>query len=324
MKNILVIGAGQLGSRHLQSLKAIPSERFNIYVIDPSNESLNIAKERATQIENENHKLYFLNDLKDLEVTQFYFCVIATTSNIRAQVTKDLLSNFTVENLLLEKILFNKDSQYSEIEKILEQSETRCWVNCCMRMQKIYSELSATLSGKKFTYNVTGSNFGNITNAIHYIDHACSIAQSTDFKTDFNGLEQELIESKRAGFFEINGHIRCQFPDNSIINITCFPEGSLPVLIEVNSSDSRFIFKENEDKYFIANSDTSWQWQEKDLGLLYQSQLTGILVENLINDKKVELPTFHESKSIHLSLLRPLKEHLTKCKKELEVDFPFT
>ncbi|WP_127717819.1 Gfo/Idh/MocA family oxidoreductase [Halobacteriovorax sp. HLS] len=324
MKNIVIIGAGQLGSRHLQSIKSVDVEAFNIFVIDPSRDSLSVAKERSDQINNDIHKITFATSLKEIIAQDIYFCVVATTSNIRATVVRDLLEVCNVSNLLLEKILFNTESQYAEIGTLLKDRNVNCWVNCCMRMQSVYKRLTRELSKKKFTYNVTGSNFGNITNAIHYIDHACSISKSHTFLADLQSLEPNLIESKRVGFFEINGHIKCQFPDNSVINITCFPEGTLPVLIEINTEDSRFIFKENEDKYLESSTNTAWQWEEKELNLLYQSQLTANLVLDLLNNQNISLPRYEESKDIHLSLLIPLKEHLLKSKKQIETDFPFT
>ena len=45
MKKIFIIGSGELGSRHLQSLKNIKTS-LEIYIIDPSNKSLKIAQER--------------------------------------------------------------------------------------------------------------------------------------------------------------------------------------------------------------------------------------------------------------------------------------
>ena len=47
MKRIFIIGAGQLGSRHLQALKS-SSNSLNIFIVDPSLESLNIAKEEKS------------------------------------------------------------------------------------------------------------------------------------------------------------------------------------------------------------------------------------------------------------------------------------
>lgn len=49
--NIVLIGAGQLGSRHLQGLKKIYTA-VNIDVVDPNIDSISIAKERYEQVDN--------------------------------------------------------------------------------------------------------------------------------------------------------------------------------------------------------------------------------------------------------------------------------
>lgn len=48
MKNISIIGAGQLGSRHLQGLMTAQTE-MNIWVVDQSLDSLNTAKKDANK-----------------------------------------------------------------------------------------------------------------------------------------------------------------------------------------------------------------------------------------------------------------------------------
>ena len=47
--NCAIIGAGQLGSRHLQGLLSYKKESLNIFIIDPSDDSLFIAKQRALE-----------------------------------------------------------------------------------------------------------------------------------------------------------------------------------------------------------------------------------------------------------------------------------
>ena len=66
MKIICIIGSGQLGSRHLQALKTIGT-KLNIFIVDPSNESLDIAKERYDTIDPKNiHELLYLNNIESL------------------------------------------------------------------------------------------------------------------------------------------------------------------------------------------------------------------------------------------------------------------
>ena len=50
MKKVFIIGAGQLGSRHLQALKYV-KEALDISVIDPREESLSTAKERYASLD---------------------------------------------------------------------------------------------------------------------------------------------------------------------------------------------------------------------------------------------------------------------------------
>ena len=62
--NILIVGAGQLGSRHLQgALKVLVP--IDVFVIDPSNESLAIAAQRATEIDH-NHTIKYQTDWNNL------------------------------------------------------------------------------------------------------------------------------------------------------------------------------------------------------------------------------------------------------------------
>ncbi|MCV3262394.1 Gfo/Idh/MocA family oxidoreductase [Vibrio harveyi] len=50
--NLLIIGAGQLGSRHLQALAQL-DDKFSIYVLDPFEQSLEVAKQRYQEVAQE-------------------------------------------------------------------------------------------------------------------------------------------------------------------------------------------------------------------------------------------------------------------------------
>ncbi len=91
MRTIAVIGAGQLGSRHLQAIAKIDIP-VEVQVIDPSHESLNIAKERFDQIPlNPNvNRVSFSESLDDVH-SEIDVCIVATNSDVRALVIKELL-----------------------------------------------------------------------------------------------------------------------------------------------------------------------------------------------------------------------------------------
>ena len=60
-KRILLIGAGQLGSRYLQGI-AKSNLDIDITVSDPSKKSIELSQERLLEVEN-NHKIQFVNSL---------------------------------------------------------------------------------------------------------------------------------------------------------------------------------------------------------------------------------------------------------------------
>ena len=106
-KNIAIVGGGQLGSRHLQALKSVDAD-LRISVSDPSNESLNICKERFDSIPANK----FVQNIKYLdklpENTDIDIAIIATSSNVRSHVIKNLIYRNNVKNLIIEKLLFQK------------------------------------------------------------------------------------------------------------------------------------------------------------------------------------------------------------------------
>jgi len=100
----LIVGAGQLGSRHLQGMLKYNESTQIIYVIDPSLEALNISKSRAAEIDH-NHQLFFQQDWNNLPEI-FNVVIVATNADVREKVINQLLSNFKVKYLVLEKVLF--------------------------------------------------------------------------------------------------------------------------------------------------------------------------------------------------------------------------
>ena len=62
--NILIVGAGQLGSRYLQGMASL-KKNCSIYIIDPSDLSLKRAKERFEEMEY-NNKVYYRKEYVNL------------------------------------------------------------------------------------------------------------------------------------------------------------------------------------------------------------------------------------------------------------------
>lgn len=304
MHSVKIIGAGQLGSRHLQALQAVKMP-LRIEVIDPSPASLAVARERYEAIgKNDTHQIDFLPKVTGGEPTDIV--IVATSSNVRRKVVQELLSVSQVKFAVLEKLLFDVREDYATVASLLDRSATRAWVNCPMRVMPAYEKIRANFQGAPVSYRVTGSQFGLVTNAIHYIDHVCHLTGCTDYELDTDGLGKTPIASKRAGFLEFNGTLIARFADGSRLEVECYPNGNAPVVVEIFNAAQRYIVRESEGKLWSSSDATGWTWQEEAAPIPYQSQITAGVVDSLLATGECGLAPYSVSAKLHLALLEPL------------------
>ena len=323
-KNICIIGAGNIGSRHLQALAKI-SQPLSIQVIDPSLEALVVAQQRYKEINNAQakHQINYLQNLNQVK-TALDIAIIATNSDVRSSVGKKLLEKCRVKYIIFEKILFNESSEYEEMRKLLSQKGCKAWVNCSMRIDPFYSGLKKHFEDSPITYIVHGSNHGLITNAIHYIDHMAYLTDYYDFVIDTALLDQKPIKSKRNGFLELNGTLNIRFADGSYGSFICYPSGNAPFTIEILSEKYYCLMKPMENKVLISDSKSNWTWNIKTITFLYQSQMTNRVVTSLLKSGSCQLTPFNVSTKMHLDLLEPLRKFLNDNSKKKFAGYPFT
>ena len=321
-KIILIIGAGQIGSRHLQALKAVKSP-LSIFVVDQSNESLKIAGERYDSMPAGKtvHDIEYVQELPNNTI--YDIAILATTSGPRAALTRELLSKSGVKCLILEKLLFAKKNDYLSIGRLLKAKRTEAWVNCPMRMIPFYKKLKKEFDGQKITYILHGNQSGLATDLIHHLDYLAYLTGSKEFSLDAHLLDKKIRESKRKGFLEITGTLTAEFKNGGLGLFRCDAEGSTPKIIEILSPDKRYVIRESESKALVSKS-PDWTWQEIAAPIPYQSQLTTVWAENLLATGKCELPTYEESARYHLLALEPLLKFLNKISKIKYTYYPFT
>ena len=324
MFNIAIIGAGQLGSRHLQALKNV-REKLYIYVLDPSQVSLQTAQERydAFMGYGNNQRVVYTKNISELPA-KIDLGVVATNSDSRFEAVSKLMQNSEVKYLLIKKLLFNKKEHYSIAEKIFSEKNVKVWVNCSMRAMKFYSEIYEKLHGEMFNYRVTGSNYGLITNSIHYIDHIAYLSGSDNFTVDTRLLLKEAIDSKRRGFLELNGKLIVEFDNGCLGEFISYKGGNAPLVVEIFSENFRCISRETEGKSFISSLSTNWNWLENNSRIPYQSEKTTELVNEILDRGTCPLVEYRASKIHHLSLLESLNKFLKQNKISKDANYPFT
>lgn len=324
MQKIYIIGAGQLGSRHLQALKNVRLP-LAITVIDPSADSLTVARQRYEAVTTGQYtpQIEYTQQMPRAD-DQIDLAIVATNANIRKEVITETLQKNRVKHMILEKLLFQKTADFQEIDKLLAMKGTNAWVNCSMRVMPFYRAARQEIAGNKILYQVSGSQYGLVTNAIHYLDHIAYLTGSLDYDIDTALLDFPPIPSKRKGFLELNGTLTARYTDGSMGIITCYPEGNAPVQVEILSRNVRMIVREAEGKACISRESENWRWTEVDARIPYQSEMTADLVEDILSHGTCKLAPYKDSVKVHLNLLEPLLAFLNHHKDNKSDIYPFT
>ncbi|MCU1733986.1 MULTISPECIES: Gfo/Idh/MocA family oxidoreductase [unclassified Pseudomonas] len=307
MFNILLVGAGQLGSRHLQALALADFADITIQVVDPFAASLERAKERWEQVERSSsiRSIDFLTDIAQVKGS-IDFCVVATNADCRLQLLEDMLARLTVRNLLLEKVLFQSEAQLNAAAQLFDHVGCNVWVNCPRRMFSGYEVLRERLSGQRaFDLRVVGEQWGLACNAIHFIDIWAFLSGATSYVADVSGLDPVVVESKRPGYKELIGTLAGNWQD-SRFSLTCHAEvASQPLRIEIETEDYRVTLNEGAGLCELQDK-ASGAVEALPFTVLYQSQLTHRVAESIYRGSPCQLTTFDESAALHAPFLRTL------------------
>src|SRR6185295_6672376 len=100
--NIILVGAGQIGSRHLQALTLLKTNA-QIDVVDPSRESLDTTRQRFEEAQKNSkarHEVRYSTEISSQLKKSYDFGIIATSSAVRRNSVDQLLKVSTVKNLI--------------------------------------------------------------------------------------------------------------------------------------------------------------------------------------------------------------------------------
>lgn len=299
MYKVAIIGAGQLGSRHLQGLKGAKSP-LSITVVDSSQESLRVAQERYDAIPTNGEKeVRYVTDIASLP-QNIDLVIIATGSKPRAAIVKSLLNAKHVKNLVLEKVLFPVLSDYDEVGKLLKEKNVRCWVNCPRRMYEMYQEIAGLIDKNLPVKMIYGEeNWGLCCNSIHEIDIFMYMCGESEYTLDTSGVNNTIEASKRNGYIEMTGTLRVKTPNGSELK-----------LISVNGYEGFSGITIDNGDIHVSVDESHGAWRVGDdnhtFAVPYQSQLTGVLADEILVQGSCHLSTFEQSSNYHKPFIEAL------------------
>lgn len=304
--NIAVIGAGQIGRRHLQAL-VLMDRPLSVWVVDPSLQSLQSAEHSVKLVKDKKqiHEIRYVPGIKELPC-DLYTVIVATSSLVRRAIIEQLLAEKTVKHFILEKVLFQSLGDYGEIKRKLKEMQVKAWVNCPMRLNPFFRQLKTKLgAAQKVDYRVSGTQLGIGSNAIHHMDLLAYLTDCYHFSMNGYGLNDHITESKRPGFVEFTGTLK-GVSDKARISIMSYETGDSPMHIHLSSEQLHCMVRPSEGKAWIADADCGWAIKTLPYANLLQSQLTHHVVRQLLDTGSCELTAYAQSSELHVPLLEAL------------------
>lgn len=308
MYNIVIIGVGALGKRHLQSILNSKLE-LDIYCYDINKQALDNFEWENTY---NNKKLTVVTSFDDLP-KEVDFALFAMTANGRREMFDQLIEHCTVKHILFEKVLFQKIEDYEYVGQKLKELNINAWVNCARRQMDCYQELKKELeSAKEIRIFISGGEWGMACNAIHEIDLIEFLSDSSETKIDKLSLLPEIVDSKRKGFKEVYGTIDGHSGRCCHFSISCMKDSQVPDILTISTDIGQYVIFEGKQKLIYMSIDNEYELLEKDFVMSYQSQMTQHVMEDILITGESRLAKFDVSSRLHLEFIRPLIEFFKK------------
>lgn len=323
--NLLLVGAGQIGSRHLQSCLKF-HEKLEIHVVDSSEESLAISKSRASEIDSLiKHEVYYVTELDSINELKFDFLIIATGAGPRLSILNNVLEKFSIKNAILEKILFQTLDAYISASRIINEKKVNSFVNCPRRVYPFFKEIKEKYITKESSVvlNCRGGEWVGLgCNSIHYLDLLNFLTDENIIEIDVGFLDKEIKNSKREGNVEFTGIIKGTYSSGSKISIESIAGSDVNSTIEILINDFIILIDELTGGFRIFKGEILIE--ESSYDILFQSDLTHLMLEQIEKTGSCDLIDFHDSVKLHQEFISKLLEHYNKFSGNSTKTLPIT
>lgn len=288
-KNVLVIGCGNLGRWHIKGLETAAGDIF-VDVVDSSQRARHELKNflRKGVIDQGRIKL---NIWQDLETCSRYskqsydLVIVATLAYGRLHVVEKICSAFDFTNLLIEKPIEQSEDAINKI--VLQLSGRSAYVNHTRRMSPWYQKISNVLVKEpQITCKVTFPSLGLACNASHWIDLMNWWTKTFPISIDTSELKSQWKQTKRSGFWDIEGVVKILFENDNLLVLDSHEDCAASYSIEVASQGAHFCTIDEPNGTATFNDGCT-----VDGLVLPQSQLTGILLNDLVTKNACDLPS---------------------------------
>ena len=286
---ILIVGFGNLGKRYYESI--IQLNNVEIYIYDPYLNDSNYPNVVKTL------NLNFVIDL----------VIISTCADVRFDITKELINNNIIKNIVFEKFLFLEIEHYDIISKLLISKNINAWVNCTRRLYELYHYIKNKLDEShtdksQIKMYVIGEDWQLCSNSVHFLDiynYLSNIMYNKLMIKDVN-----IIDSSRSSFYDMYGHI---YSSDDNFHLICTQKTTKNTLLisKISCNEYEFVLVNNNTTCSLIEFDKiNKKYCTRTFPMPYLSHIAKDFVKDILQNKSIELSSYHTSMQIHLPLLK--------------------
>lgn len=319
-KIFLIIGLGNIGSRHLESLLEI--KNTEIFIFDKSKQKIfDILK----KYKNKNIKK--IENLKDIK-KKIDFTVVATNADQRHKVLYDLIKYCRINCVLLEKVVFQKLIYFKKFTEISKDKKIKYIINYPRRLWNFFQVIKKEIKISQSEFEITfkGYNWGLCCNTIHFIDLLFFFSHKKITNVEsYPFLQKKIFNSKRKNFYELRGKINYECNNGNKLTISDEKKNNRNLLI-IKFQNLVYQIKFDSDYCFVKKTINNIEKIEKKFKIksLKQSEITKIYLK-YINKGKIDLfcdlsQAFYQ----HKVLFNSIEERFASNKKFKGNLFPIT
>lgn len=312
--NILLIGSGNVGSRHLQALVKIPF-KIQIDIIEPKKSAKELSISRLNEINyDEKTTLIVWHDLYNSKIPKSNVVIVATLSKGRSDLLNKLIMDGHTR-ILSEKILCQSKSEFDKIIKTCKKYDAKIWVNTNPRCFASYKKLKKLIPKHSQVNMIVNSNpeLGMGTNAIHYIDLFSWLNDNYDIKLDGAHLLDLLPNKRGKDFIEFSGTVIGILKNHAIFVMSFLDNYPKNATVKISTNTFDFYVDETAGTLLQIKKN---KYKSEKFTFEHVSSLTKKIVMDIITSDSCCLPTISESYDGHLELFKIFNHHIFKKTKK--------
>jgi hypothetical protein len=183
-----------------------------------------------------------------------------------------------------------------------------------------HQELKRKFSGQgPFRVTKSGGLWGLACNAIHFIDLVSWWTEESLLSVDNTNLSKAWYESKRAGYFEINGELRAKFSGGTELILRSDPYILEDVMHLKFRNNCLWVINEEKSTAFISGG------REFLNGIVeYQSNITATMVNKILMNGTCDLPRLEDSIKQHRIFIQAMLDHWRNFSSSTDETVPIT